>query len=571
MTRRLVSSFALAVPALLACFSVMATDQADSHSPVTSGPTEGVTRPNILLIVADDMGYSDLGSFGGEIPTPNLDSLALAGVRFSNFLVNPACSPTRATLYTGVDPHLAGVGNMYEELSPNQKDQPGYEGHLNSRVVSVATLLRDIGYSTYLSGKWHLASSPDQGPGSQGFQRSFALSSGGASHFADMLPAYNPDPKAPAAYTENDQSLTKLPDNFAYSSQFYVDRLLQYLDEDRTNNPFFAVLAYTAPHWPLQAPDAAIARYKGRYDAGYDVLYSERRERVAKLGLIPESNDPPRPPKAIPWAELSPQQQRTQSRTMEVYAAMIDEMDRHTGRLIEHLRASGKLDNTLVIFMSDNGPEGHDLDETWSAETFPAIRKVLDERYDFSFDNIGRPNSYAFYGAGWAMAGSAGLRMFKAFPSDGGTRVTAFMHYPGHLKAGSIYHAPVPLRDIVPTILDVAGIEHPGERYGDREIYSPQGRTLLPLLTHTAEETKPQVLGVELFGKYALRQGEWKLLVMPPPYASGKPELYNVAHDPGESENLASREPERLAAMLVLWQEYVRDNGVILPDWVSGY
>ena len=529
------------------------------------------TRPNILLIVTDDMGYSDLGSFGGEIPTPNLDRLAMSGVRFSNFLVNPACSPTRATLLTGIDPHLAGVGNMYEELSPNQKGQPGYEGHLNDRVVSVATLLRDNGYSTYLSGKWHLANQPEQGPGSQGFQRSFALNSGGASHFADMRPAYHPDPDGKAAYTEDDRPLSKLPEDFQYSSQYYADRLLQYLREDDDDKPFFAVLAYTAPHWPLQAPDEAIARYKGRYDAGYDVLYAERRKRVAELGLIPAGEEPPRPPKAVPWAKLDAQQQRLQARSMEVYAAMIDEIDVHTGRVIDYLRKQGELDNTLVIFMSDNGPEGHDLDETWPADLFPAIRKVIDERHDFSFDNMGRPNSYVFVGPGWAMATSAGLRMYKAFPSEGGTRVTAFAHFPGRFEPGSIYHGQVPVRDIVPTILDVAGVEHPGERYGDRAVYSPQGRSLMPRLSGAENDPAPQALGVELFGKYALRKGDWKLLVMPPPYASGQAELYNIARDPGESKNLAREEPERLAELLALWENYVTTNGVILPDWVSGY
>jgi arylsulfatase len=256
---------------------------------------------------------------------------------------------------------------------------------------------------------------------------------------------------------------------------------------------------------------------------------------------------------------------------MEVYAAMIDEMDAHSGRLIDYLRESGQLDNTLVLFMSDNGPEGHDLDETWSPEMFPAIRKVIDERYDFSLENIGRPNSYAFYGAGWAMAGSAGLRMYKAFPSEGGTRVTAFAHFPAGFKGGSIHHDMVPVRDVVPTLLDVAGVEHPGERYKDRDIYPLQGRSLLPGLAGKAGEVEPQPLGTELFGKYSLRQGDWKLLVMPPPYASGEAELYNIARDPGESDNLATSEPERLAAMLTLWNEYVASNGVILPDWVSGY
>ncbi|MEP1595469.1 MAG: arylsulfatase, partial [Halieaceae bacterium] len=514
---------------------------------------------------------TDLGSFGGEIATPNLDKLALEGVRFSNFIVHPACSPTRATLYTGVDPHLAGVGNMYEELSPNQKGQPGYEGHLNERVVSVASLLGDSGYRTYLSGKWHLANAPEQGPASQGFQRSFALNSGGASHFADMLPAYHPDPNAKASYTENDQPLSALPESFKYSSQFYADRLLDYLREGDAKQPFFAVLSFTAPHWPLQAPDAAIARHKGRYDGGYDVLYHQRRQKVAELGLIPSAEAPPRPPKAVAWDSLSPEQRQEQSRSMEVYAAMIDELDAHSGRVIDYLRDSGKLDNTLVLFMSDNGPEGHDLDETWSPDMFPAIRKVIDERYDFSVDNIGRPNSYAFYGAGWAMAGSAGLRMYKAFPSEGGTRVTAFAHFPAGFKGGRIHRAMVPLRDVVPTLLDVAGVDHPGAKYAGREIHPLQGQSIMPALAGNAVVAETPSLGTELFGKYSLRHGDWKLLVMPPPYASGKAELYNIERDPGESNNLAGSEPERLAEMLKRWDEYTAANGVILPDWVSGY
>ena len=529
------------------------------------------SRPNILLIIVDDMGYTDLGSFGGEIATPNLDKLALDGVRFSNFVVHPACSPTRATLFTGVDPHLAGVGNMYEELSPNQKGQPGYEGHLNGRVVSVASLLGDSGYRTYLSGKWHLANDPGQGPASQGFQRSFALNSGGASHFADMLPAYHPDPNAKASYTEDDQPLSALPESFKYSSQFYADRLLDYLREGDAKQPFFAVLSFTAPHWPLQAPDAAIARHKGRYDNGYDVLYQQRRQRVAELGLIPSAEAPPRPPKAVAWDSLSAEQKQEQSRSMEVYAAMIDEVDVHSGRVIDYLRDSGKLDNTLVLFMSDNGPEGHDLDETWSPDMFPAIRKVIDERYDFSVDNIGRPNSYAFYGAGWAMAGSAGLRMYKAFPSEGGTRVTAFAHYPAGFEGGKIHRAMVPVRDVVPTLLDVAGVDHPGTKYAGREIYPLQGQSIMPALAGNAVVAETPPLGTELFGKYSLRHGDWKLLVMPPPYASGEAELYNIARDPGEANNVAASEPEQLAAMLKLWDEYSAANGVILPDWVSGY
>ncbi len=528
-------------------------------------------RPNILIIIADDMGYTDLGSFGGEIATPNLDKLALAGMRFSSFYAMPACSPTRAALLTGVDPHLAGAGNLYEEESPNQKGQPGYEGYLNDRVVSVATLLRDNGYSTYLSGKWHLAHEPGQGPVSQGFQRAFSLNSGGASHFDDMLPAYHPDPNAKAAYTKDDRALSTLPANFKYSTQFYVDNLLQYLREDTSSKPFFAVLAFTAPHWPIQAPAESIARYRGKYDEGYDVLYERRRASVAELGLIPAAKEPERPPKAVPWGQLSAAEKKVQSRYMEVYAAMIDEIDSHTGRLIDYLENSHQLDNTLILFLSDNGPEGHDLDETWGAEAFPRIRSVIDARYDFSFENIGHPLSYAFTGAGWARASSAGLRMYKAFPSEGGIRVTAFAHLPGRVKAGSILDAPVSVMDIAPTILELAGVTHPGTRYQGRKIYAPQGISRLQQLADPARVPGDRVLGTELLGKYALRHGDWKLLLMSPPYGSGKMALYNISVDPGETENLAAREPARLEAMKKLWEQYKADNGVILPDWVSGY
>ena len=527
-------------------------------------------RPNVLVIVVDDMGFSDLGSFGGEIDTPNLDRLAYAGVRFSRFHAMPACSPTRAALLTGVDPHLAGLGSLYEELSPNQKGQPGYEGHLNERVVSIATVLRDAGYRTYLSGKWHLGNTPEQGPHSQGFDRSFALLSGGASHFADMRPAYHPDPEAKASYVEDDRLLERLPADFRYSSQFYVDRLLQYLKADeKSEQPFFAVLAYTAPHWPLQAPDATIEKYAQRYAGGYDQLYRQRRARVAELGLLPEAAEPPRPPKALPWQQLSPAERRWHARAMAVYAAMIDEIDLHSGRLLDYLASTGKLDDTLVIFLSDNGPEGHDLDETWPADVFPEIRKVIDERHDFSYENMGRPGSYTLYGAGWARAGAPGLRLYKGFPSEGGTRVAAFMHFPAGIRGGRIVSEPVSVEDLAPTILDYAGVPRHRGSYRGRAVYPMGGLSLAPMLS--GAPWTPGTRGVELLGKYALREGDWKLLVMPPPYASGRAELYNIAEDPGESRNLAAEHPQKLSAMLANWRRYQTENGVILPDWVSGY
>jgi len=304
-------------------------------------------------------------------------------------------------------------------------------------------------------------------------------------------------------------------------------------------------------------------------NAAHTLLNGDFRERVAELGLLPAAAEPPRPPKARPWHGLSAAERRVQARAMAVYAAMIDEVDVHSGRLLDYLASTGELDDTLVIFLSDNGPEGHDLDETWPADVFPEIRKVIDERHDFSVENMGRPGSYTLYGAGWARAGAPGLRLYKGFPSEGGTRVAAFMHFPAGIRGGRIVSEPVSVEDLAPTILDYAGVPRHRGSYRGRAVYPMGGLSLAPMLS--GAPWTPGTRGVELFGKYALRDGDWKLLVMPPPYASGRAELYNIAEDPGESRNLAAEHPQKLSAMLANWRRYQTENGVILPDWVSGY
>ncbi len=542
--------------------------------PVPAAAGASAAPPNFLIVVVDDMGFSDLGAFGGEIDTPNLDQLAYNGLRFTEFQAAPACSPTRAMLLTGVDAHIAGHGNLFEELSPNQQGQPGYEGYLNDRVVTVAQILRDNGYRTYLTGKWHLGLEPGQGPQNHGFQRSFAMLSGGASHFRDMKPAYSPDPAAVAPYLEDGVMLKRLPQDFHYSSQFYVDRMIDYLEQDRAGGkPFFALLAFTAPHWPLQAPDEVIARYAERYDEGYDILYRQRRARMAELGLLAaDTPEPPRPPKAVPWSSLEAMEQRRQARAMAVYAAMIDQVDLHTGRLVDYLKKTGQFDNTMIIFLSDNGAEGHDLDETWPGDLFPKIRAVIDTRFDHGLANMGRPNSYTLYGAGWARAGSPHLRLYKGFASEGGVRVAAFAHAPGIIPAGKLLQSPVAVKDIVPTLLDFAGVVHPAGTPGNARLARLQGRSLRDALrSPDTWQNEKRPLGVEMLGKYGLRYGRWKLLQLPPPYGSGTPELYDLALDPGESNNLAAKEPETLRQMLAYWEAYQEENGVILPDWVSGY
>lgn len=544
-------------------------------APTTPPPRAALRahQPNILLIVADDMGQADLGSFGGEIATPNLDRLAYAGVRFTDFHTAPACSPSRAMLLTGVDAHRTGLGNLAEELAPNQKGQPGYEGQLNDHVVTLATRLRDAGYRTYMTGKWHLGATADSVPAARGFDRSFLLATGGASHFGDMQPAYAPTPQSKANYWEDGHQLNALPADFHYSSQFYVDRLIQYVEADREGDrPFFAYLAFTAPHWPLQAPDAAIARQSGRYDAGYDDLARRRLARQKQLGIVPaDALLAARAPHGRPWSTLSAAERRTATRAMEVYAAMIQELDRNTGRLLDYLARRGLLANTLVVFLSDNGAEGHDLDETWPAALFPDIRRTIDATHDFSYERMGRPGSYTLYGPDWARAGAPALRLYKGFPTEGGTRVAAFLYYPRELPRARLVDDDVSIRDIAPTLLEFAGVPWQGSRHDDATVEPITGRSLLPLLRGQERALPQRADGVELVGKYAIRIGAWKLVHMPKPYGSGDWQLYDLGSDLAESHDLAAARPDKVAELRAAWDAYARDNHVILPDWVSGY
>ncbi|WP_339671032.1 arylsulfatase [Dasania marina] len=551
-----------------------AMSQSPEPEPELESSSNTKQPPNILLIVVDDMGYTDIGSFGGEIATPNLDALAYQGVRFTNFQTAPTCSPTRAMLLTGVDNHKAGLGNMEEELAPNQKGQPGYEGYLNKRVVTVASLLRDAGYNTYMAGKWHLGLADHSSPYQRGFDRTFSMLSGGASHFSDMKPAYAPTPVAKAPYRKNGKLLSKLPKNFHYSSQFYTDSIIENIEQDKAQGkPFFAYLAYTAPHWPIQAPDKTIAKYKGRYDSGYEALYTQRLNKQKELGLLPAAQATTASPSIRPWNELTKDQQKIESRRMEIYAAMVDEVDSHTGRLVSYLKQNNLFDNTVIIFMSDNGAEGHNLDNTWPKDTYPKIRKVIDDTHDFSFDNMGKPSSYTFLAEAWARASSPALKYYKGSTTEGGTRVAAFAHYPKHFRAGAIENNLVSVKDLTPTLLDIVGITAPKDSYKGRPIEPITGISMATLLTDGVlpQAAQQRVLGIQLMGKRAIRKGDWKLVHMPAPYGNGEWQLYNLKNDLAEANDLAISQPKKLQEMLTLWQQYATENNVILPDWVSGY
>jgi arylsulfatase len=556
---------------LLASCGADRTSATDASNGQADEPPKAA-RPNLLLIVVDDMGFADLGSFGSEIPTPHLDALAYAGVRLTRFVTSPACSPTRATLLTGVDPHRAGFGNLKEELAPNQEGQPGHEGYLTDNVVTVASLLGDSGYRTYMTGKWHLGVEEHAWPVARGFDKSFAMLKN-ASHFADMLPAYSPDPDAIAEYVEDDVLLDALPPAFEYSSQYYVDQLINYIDADSGDErPFFAYLAFSAPHWPLQAPDAAIARFEGAYDEGYDKILDRRLAAQKKIGLVPPHATPAeRAPKGVPWDSLTEEQQNVETRSMEVYAAMVAEVDRHVGRLVDYLRASGEFENTAIIFMSDNGAEGHDYDDTWPEDAFPAIRKAIDERHDFSVENMGRPRSYTFYGPNWARVSAPSLRLYKAFPTEGGVRTAAFVTFPGRFESGVIRERLVLAKDLAPSMLEIAGVNHPGDSYRGRAVETMTGQSMVGYFETGTYPAAGRQHADELIGKKGIRRGKWKLVQMPAPFGTGDWELYDLDRDPAEQTNLADEMPHVVEELAAAWEAYAADNGIILPDWVSGY
>ena len=525
--------------------------------------TPAETRPNILLIVADDLGYSDIGAFGGEISTPNLDALAAGGLKMSNFYAAAACSPSRTMLLGGADSHVAGMGTMFNDQAANQLGQPGYEGYLNHNVVTVSSLLLDAGYHTYMTGKWHLGYDDDQSPAARGFERSFALLQGGAGHFDDSAMTVDHD----TSWYREDGVRTELPDDF-FSSRFYTDKILEYIrsgeDDDK---PFFAYLAYTAPHWPLQAPAETIDKYRGQYDDGYDALAEKRLMSLEQIGLIEPGHIAPEQayPETESWNNLSDEQKQIDAREMETYAAMVDNMDYHIGRVLDYLDASGQRDNTIVIFISDNGAQGFG---PGMARAFP--QDWIDENFDTSFENIGKINSYAYLGPHWARASTAPMRMFKGFSSDGGLKVPAIISYPGKLeaRAGTFTNQLTTVLDLPATFLDIAKTTHPGTSYKGRQVHPYTGVSLLPFLNGESEiiHEPDDVVGWELNNSRAVRKGDWKIILLPGRFGTGDWELFNIKNDPAERTDLSEAEPEKRSEMIAEWEKYARNNGVIIAE-----
>jgi arylsulfatase len=556
-------------PILAAALTSVLSAFAPTHAadPASAKATAGqATKPNILLIIADDMGYSDITCFGGEVQTPNIDALAKSGLRATNFYVAPTCSPTRSMLLSGCDHHVAGLGNMEELAGPTQKGKPGYEGHLNDRVVPVAKILKEAGYHTYWAGKSHMGYEPSQWPAAMGFERDFTLLQGGGSNWSDMT---YPNPEHPKlTFTLNGKKLDKLPDDH-FSSEAYTDFIIKSNEEHKADGkPFFAYLSFQAVHSPFAAPDDWLDKYKGVYDKGYDAIRAERLQRMKELGIVGKDTALiPRVPSVPAWDTLTPEQKKLSARRMEVYAAMLANMDHHIGRLIDHLKKTGQYENTLVVFLSDNGAEPVELGALVETVFSAEAKKWFLDQFDTSIEQMGRKGSVTDYGAAWAQVGSTPFRFYKAWTAEGGIRSPMVIAGAGVKNAGAIKHALMHTTDLVPTFLELAGAKHPSET--DKKLAPLLGKSLTPLLTGKTESvrTEEDWIGEELFGNRMIRQGDWKIcFIQKTAGGSGEWELFNLKNDPGETTDLSKQEPEKMKALLALWDRYVKENGVILTD-----
>ncbi len=514
-------------------------------------------RPNIVFLLADDLGYTDIAPYGSEVNTPTLSELANNGVKFTNYHTAANCAPARAMLLTGVSNHLAGVPNIPEMMSPTQKLQDNYQGVLGDNVVTIATLLEDAGYHTYLAGKWHLGSAPGKLPSQRGFERTVALMDSGADNWEQRpyLPIYD------EANWFADGERIQLPEDF-YSSKFLIDKTIEFIESNRDDGqPFFAYVPFQAVHIPVQAPQAYIDRYIGRYDQGWHKLREERHERAAELGIVPPDIDKLEMASTADWDALSAERQRYESKRMAVYAGMIEAMDAHIGRLVTYLKQTGQIENTVFIFTSDNGAEGSGAQDPF---TFATQRTVASLGYNTDYATLGLKGSYNTINPGFTSAAVSPLSFYKFYVGEGGLRVPLLI---SGLPLGEVVEQTPAFAwatDIAATVISLAGIESPAGRYGGRPVLPMTGRDLLPVVSGE----QPRVyadedsVGYELTGHGVLFQGDYKLARNLAPLGDGEWRLFDIVSDPGETRDLKDKMPARFQQMLSAYENFERQNRV---------
>ena len=533
--------------------AVMAAPSATLSQPDPESASD--TPPNIVVILGDDIGLMDLGAYGGEAETPHINALASRGAFFTHYRASPLCSPSRAMLLTGMDNHLTGVATIPEVLPPEQKGRPGYTMALEPGVLTLADHLRASGYRTLMSGKWHLGEAADELPDKHGFDRSFSLAASGADNWEDRsyMPYYKDAP------WWEDGKETSLPEDF-YSSRFIVDKMIEYLGETDASKPFFAYLPFQAVHIPVQAPQNFIDNYSGLYDAGWDSLRAKRHAIAQEMGFVPQGAElAALPPEYRKWEELSEEDKTLYAARMEVHAGMIEAMDHHIGRLIEHLKDTGQYENTIFVVTSDNGPEPSRGDNNAILSTYHTIAG-----YDVGLETMGQRGHWGFIGTEWAVATATPGAWYKFYSTEGGVRVPMIIAGPGQESVR--ISSPAMATDIAPTLLEWAGVAPI-----TADVKPMTGRSLMPVITGEAQSVyaKDEVRAIEVSGNSALYKGDYKITRSVLPRGDGKWRLFNLTIDPGETTDLSSSEPDIFKDMLAEWDSYSASVGVL--EMPQGY
>ncbi|ALG66856.1 arylsulfatase [Beggiatoa leptomitoformis] len=529
-------------------------------------------KPNFITIVLDDMGFSDLGSFGSEIPTPNLDQLANTGIILNNFYAAPTSTPSRAMLFTGKDHHQSGVGNMPTWVRPEQRDRQGhnlagYEGLLPEYVLPFTEVLQNTGYHNMMVGKWDLGEEPEYYPSKRGIDQTFVLLPGGDTYFLSdaqgkLVTTFDANYYAnlglESPYNQNGVEFKDFPPN-AYATTYYTDKTLEILDSRDKSKPFYLNLSYITPHDPYQAPADVTAKYLAYYERGWDVIREERFTRQKQLGFWTDNLQLPARPENVPaWDSLTDEQKRYETKRMAIYAAMLDILDQNIGRVVQHLKDIGEYDNTVIFVHSDNGGP-------FSAAGSPAYQAYVAKNFDNSYENIGNIKSLIGSSPGWGMVMNTPLNQYKGDTFDGGVRTAAFVHYPQSKISGVKYSGLTSVMDISATILDMAGAQYPYV-YKDRPNTPMQGISMAGLFSGQVVSDPERWLAWELDSAKGVRKGNWKLSQKWIPEQNRWDEnwyLFNLTIDPFERNNLSTKEPEKFAELLKVYRQYAEQNSVI--------
>ena len=515
-------------------------------------------QPNIILILADDLGFTDIAPYGSEISTPSLTALASEGISFTNYHTAASCAPSRAMLLTGVDNHRAGVASIPEAIPPEQSGFDNYQGVLGNNVVTVASLLEASGYHTYMAGKWHLGKKRHQLPSRRGFEKTIAMADTGADNWEQK--PYIPIYKKANWFADGEE--IKLPEDF-YSSRFLIDKTIDFIDSNREDGqPFFAYVPFQAVHIPVQAPQEFIDQYMGVYDVGWEQLREDRLTKALELGVLGQGTEMVEMSTTEDWEALPDKRKRYEAKRMAVYGGMVTAMDFHIGRLIEHLKATGQYDNTLFIFTSDNGTEVSGRPDPGNG---PARLFVESQGYTSEYETLGLKGSFNSISPSFASASASPLAFYKFYAGEGGLRVPLIIAGQSITVKGELNHALSHVTDITPTILSYAGVKAPEGRFGGRPVEAIVGRDLMPLIRGDVDRVyaEDDAIGYEVGGNAALFRGDYKIVMNRGPVGDSQWHLYNIVYDPGETQDLADAMPERMMVMTQAYEQYVLENGVL--------